>query len=42
MPHHEFSGEDILTIKLDTGYNIGISVDDKTELTLLGKDYIPK
>ena len=24
MPHHGFSGEDILTVKLENGYNIGI------------------
>lgn len=28
MPHHGFSGEDILTIKLDNGYNVGIAVED--------------
>jgi glutamyl-tRNA(Gln) amidotransferase subunit D len=28
MPHHGFSGEDILTIKLDNGYNVGIAVAD--------------
>ncbi len=28
MPHHGFSGEDILTIKLPNGYNIGIAVGD--------------
>ena len=42
MPHHEFSSEDILTVKLDTGYNIGKAIDNQTELKLLGKDYIPK
>src|SRR2546425_10419867 len=28
MPHHGFSGEDILTVKLPSGYNIGIAVGD--------------
>src|SRR3989449_10729526 len=28
MPHHGFSGEDILTLKLPNGYNIGIAVGD--------------
>ena len=28
MPHTSFSGEDILTIKLGSGYNIGIAVED--------------
>ncbi len=27
MPRHSFSGEDILTVKLDNGYNIGIHRD---------------
>ncbi len=26
MPHHAFSGRDILVIKLDNGYNVGISI----------------
>lgn len=37
MPHHEFSGEDIVTIKLDTGYNVGVSIDDQSEMKLLEK-----
>jgi glutamyl-tRNA(Gln) amidotransferase subunit D len=37
MPHHDFSHEDIITIKLKTGYNIGITVDKKTEVTLIQK-----
>lgn len=28
MPHTSFSGEDILTVKLGSGYNIGIAADD--------------
>ena len=28
MPRHAFSRDDILLIKLDSGYNIGISGDD--------------
>ncbi len=28
MPHHSFSGDDILTLKLENGYNIGIEVGD--------------
>lgn len=35
MPHHAFSGPDIITIKLDSGYNLGVSVDDDTEVDLL-------
>jgi glutamyl-tRNA(Gln) amidotransferase subunit D len=37
MPHHEFSSEDILTIKLDSGYNIGIEFHDGCGLKLLEK-----
>jgi glutamyl-tRNA(Gln) amidotransferase subunit D len=37
MPHHEFSGEDILTVKLDNGYNVGIAVDKDTKFTLVKK-----
>jgi glutamyl-tRNA(Gln) amidotransferase subunit D len=37
MPHHEFSDNDIITIKLKTGYNIGIAVDKKTEIMLVQK-----
>ncbi|MEE9237387.1 MAG: Glu-tRNA(Gln) amidotransferase subunit GatD [Thermoplasmata archaeon] len=28
MPHHSFSGKEILTIKLQSGYNIGLEVTD--------------
>jgi len=38
MPHHEFSDDDIISIKLDTGYNVGISVNDKSELKLIEKN----
>ncbi len=37
MPHHGFSDDDIITIKLKTGYNIGIAVNKKTEITLVQK-----
>jgi len=39
MPHHEFSDDNIITIKLKTGYNIGIAVDKKTEITLIQKQH---
>ncbi len=35
MPHVEFSGNDILTLKLDNGYNIGIEVDDLCKVRLV-------
>ncbi|MFP4143251.1 MAG: Glu-tRNA(Gln) amidotransferase subunit GatD [Thermoplasmata archaeon] len=37
MPHHRFSGEDIVTLKLDNGYNIGIEVEEDTSIELLEK-----
>ena len=37
MPHHQFSDEDIITIKIDNGYNIGIAVDNDTKIMLLEK-----
>ncbi len=37
MPHHQFSDDDVVTIKLDNGYNIGILVDKNTKITLLEK-----
>jgi len=37
MPHHGFSGEDILTIKLASGYNIGIAVADVESIEVRAK-----
>ncbi len=37
MPHHGFSGEDILTIKLATGYNIGIAISDVESVEVTAK-----
>lgn len=37
MPHHEFSDDDIITIKLNTGYNIGVAVDQNTKIILVQK-----
>lgn len=34
MPHHAFSDGDVLTVKLDSGYNVGVAVD-AAELELL-------
>jgi glutamyl-tRNA(Gln) amidotransferase subunit D len=39
MPHHEFSGEDIVTIKLATGYNLGVAVDQTTNIMLVQKHH---
>jgi glutamyl-tRNA(Gln) amidotransferase subunit D len=37
MPHHGFSGDDILTVKLPTGYNVGIAVADIESVEVLSK-----
>jgi len=37
MPHHRFSGEKIITLKLDNGYNIGVESDDDIEVKLIEK-----
>src|SRR2546430_16451307 len=37
MPHHGFSGEDILTLKLPNGYNIGIAVGDIESVEVAAK-----
>lgn len=37
MPHHGFSGEDILTVKLPNGYNIGIAVGDIESVEVTAK-----
>ncbi|MGI0149956.1 MAG: asparaginase domain-containing protein, partial [Thermoplasmata archaeon] len=37
MPHHGFSGEDILTVKLSNGYNIGIAVGDIESIEVVAK-----
>jgi len=37
MPHHDFSGPDILTIKLPSGYNIGVSVERGVSVKVLSK-----
>src|SRR5438034_11700464 len=37
MPHHAFSGPDILTLKLGSGYNVGIDVQDIAKVELVAK-----
>jgi glutamyl-tRNA(Gln) amidotransferase subunit D len=37
MEHHAFSGPHVLTLKLPSGYNVGVAVDGHTALTLLRK-----
>ena len=37
MPHHEFSDEDIITVKQANGYNLGIAVDGNTQILLVQK-----
>src|SRR2546421_10689282 len=38
MPHTSFSGEDVLTVKLPNGYNIGIAVGDVESIEVTAKD----
>src|SRR5881396_2865778 len=40
MPHHGFSGDDILTVKLPNGYNIGIAIRDVESVEVVTK-HIP-
>ena len=37
MPHHGFSGDDILTVKLPSGYNIGIAIRDVESVEVVTK-----
>lgn len=37
MPHHDFSDPSILTLKLGTGYNIGIRIDRGCKVRLVSK-----
>ena len=37
MPHHAFSGPDILTLKLGNGYNVGIDAKDVAKVELVTK-----
>ena len=42
MPRNNFSGENIIVIKLDNGYNIGVSIED-AEINVIEKaKEIPK
>ena len=34
MPHHEFSGHDILILKMKSGYNIGIRMAEDAKITV--------
>jgi len=42
MPAHDFSGDDIVVIKLNNGYNIGIEVDDETKIEILERGELVK
>jgi glutamyl-tRNA(Gln) amidotransferase subunit D len=37
MPHHEFSGEDIVTVKLESGYNVGVNPKSPDAIALISK-----
>lgn len=38
MPRHGFSDDDIITIKLDNGYNVGVAIGQNTKIVLLKKN----
>lgn len=40
MPHHDFSGGDVVTVKLDSGYNVGVRVEDGSSVELVQR--VPK
>ncbi len=35
MPHHEFSDEDVIVLKLPNGYNVGVRVDATSEVLVV-------
>ena len=35
MPHHEFSGEDIIVLKLPNGYNVGVRVGEGAQVKVV-------
>lgn len=37
MPHHEFSGRDIVILKVKSGYNIGIRMDPSAKVEVLSR-----
>ncbi len=37
MPHHEFSGRDIMILKVKSGYNIGIRIDPSAKVEVLSR-----
>jgi len=40
VPKHSFSGKNILVLKLDNGYNIGICTDKNTRIKVIGEEEI--
>jgi glutamyl-tRNA(Gln) amidotransferase subunit D len=40
MPKNEFSKEDIIVIKLDNGYNVGVKIKEDTEVKLLERGHL--
>lgn len=37
MPHHDFSAEDTVTLKLDSGYNVGVRLDSSARIAVVEK-----
>jgi glutamyl-tRNA(Gln) amidotransferase subunit D len=42
MPHHAFSAPDIVVLKMKSGYNVGIRVDDKSKIEVLEAPVVRK
>ncbi len=41
MPHHEFSADDVLILKLKSGYNVGVKITDATVVSVIEQP-VPK
>ncbi len=40
MPHHEFSASDVIVLKMKSGYNVGIRIDDGTNIEVIDKPIV--
>ena len=36
IPPHDLSGDHVVTLKLESGYNVGVRVDERTRYELVG------
>ena len=42
MPHHEFSAPDVIILKLNSGYNIGVKVSEGSKISVLERPPVTK